>query len=94
MSYFELWGEECSICLQTDNDFYFNNECQCYHLICLSCIIKLCKCPFCRHTFSIDTFNFKCYLNNLLNEFSNDYVTAAQYWDLTTREFELWVSNN
>lgn len=88
--YYELWGEECSICLRTDNDFYFINECNCTHLICLTCISKINKCPFCRHLFSSDILMLTDVyrIHDLNYPYSTRLVTADQYWHLTATNFD------
>lgn len=66
MTYYELWGEYCTICLQNDTDYYFINQCLCNNLVCKHCVLKLVKCPFCRKAFTIE----------LLKEFKQDILTS------------------
>lgn len=89
--YYELWGEECDICLQTDIEYYFINECSCKHLLCLTCVSKLTKCPFCRKQFSHETlFLTDVYrIHDLEYPYRTRLVTADQYWGLTDTELEL-----
>lgn len=58
VKYYEMWGEQCSICFHHTDDYYLINECLCKQLICLTCIAEHNKCPYCHKLFTSDTLMF------------------------------------
>lgn len=89
LRYYELWGEECIICLQHDLEYFFINECSCKHLICITCIAKLNKCPFCRKGFCRNTLTFTDAYR--IHDIDSPYhkevllLKAEQHWDLSNK---------
>lgn len=88
--FYELWGEECDICNNDNNDFYFINECRCIYRICQDCTYKMYKCPFCRQFFSIQFLNtpkFYKYREDIVKTLIQT-LRSGNYWNMSNSQFD------